>query len=77
MHCLSVFSLIVMAAVGMETLSSARERQMGGVGITVFTDCRLWGSSPAEELIAQWPPHVLFHSGLDGNAGSEDHSLLL
>jgi hypothetical protein len=44
-HCLLVFSLWAMAAIGSMTLSFAQQRQMGGVGITVFTDRNFRGKS--------------------------------
>lgn len=40
-----VCSLLVVAAVGTTVLSFAQERQMGGVGITVFTDQNFRGKS--------------------------------
>src|SRR6185503_19407923 len=44
-HGLLVFSLWAMAAIGSMTLSFAQQRQMGGVGITVFTDRNFRGKS--------------------------------
>ncbi len=37
-HSCFVFSLLAIAGIGTITSGSAQERQMGGAGITVFTD---------------------------------------
>lgn len=44
-HCFFVYSLLVIAAIGATMVSSAQERQMGGVGITVFNDQNFRGKS--------------------------------
>ncbi len=43
--CLFVYSLLVIATIGATMASSAQERQMGGVGITIFTDQNFRGKS--------------------------------
>lgn len=45
LHCLSVFWLLAMYAIGIETSGFAQERQKGGVGITVFADLNFSGKS--------------------------------
>jgi beta/gamma crystallin len=44
-HCLLVFLLLVITPIGTKRLSSAQQRQMGGVGITVFADRNFRGKS--------------------------------
>ena len=44
-HCLFVLSVLVVAVIGTAVASSAQERQLGGVGITVFTDSNFRGKS--------------------------------
>jgi len=43
--CFFVYSLLVIAVTGTTILCSAQERQMGGVGITVFADQNFRGKS--------------------------------
>ena len=40
-----VYSLFVIAVIGNPMVNSAQERQMGGVGITIFTDQNFRGKS--------------------------------
>jgi hypothetical protein len=44
-HWTFVLSLLVVAAIGTVVVSSAQERQLGGVGITIFTDSNFRGKS--------------------------------
>jgi hypothetical protein len=44
-HCLFVYSLLLIASFGATVTTSAQERQMGGVGITVFNDPNFRGKS--------------------------------
>ena len=44
-HWTFVLSLLVVAAIGTVVASSAQERQLGGVGITIFTDSNFRGKS--------------------------------
>ncbi len=44
-HWLFVLSVLIVAAIGTMVVSYAQERQMGGVGITVFTDSNFRGKS--------------------------------